>query len=70
MISQFDISPIFLHIRRGDYVERSDYHNTLSLQYFKDASEIRLQLKDTDGGDILVEVVQEQLEAGKLQINE
>ena len=39
MISQFDIPPIFLHIRRGDYVERSDYHNNLPLQYFKDALE-------------------------------
>ena len=36
MIDGFD-NPIFLHVRRTDYLERSDYHYNLSLEYFKDA---------------------------------
>ena len=39
MISEFDVSPIFLHVRRGDYVEMSDYHHNLPMQYFENALE-------------------------------
>lgn len=34
-INEFKLKPLFLHVRRGDYVERSDYHHNLSIEYFK-----------------------------------
>ena len=37
MISSFDVTPIFLHVRRGDYVKRPEYHFNLDITYFKKA---------------------------------
>lgn len=34
IINNFKIKPIFLHIRRGDYVRRSHYHHNLDIEYF------------------------------------
>lgn len=34
-INQFEIKPIFLHVRRGDYVKRSEYHHNLPIEYFE-----------------------------------
>ena len=36
-ISQFDKKPIFLHIRRGDYLKKSNHHNVLSIEYYERA---------------------------------
>lgn len=38
-ISQFDKKPIFLHVRRGDYLKKSDHHNVLSIEYYERALE-------------------------------
>jgi hypothetical protein len=37
MLDTFDIKPIFLHVRRNDYLKRSDYHYNLTLDYFEKA---------------------------------
>lgn len=36
-IEQFDITPMFVHIRRGDYIEKPDYHYNLSVEYFAES---------------------------------
>ena len=35
-IKDFDITPIFVHVRRGDFIERPDYHYNLSIDYFEE----------------------------------
>lgn len=37
LIETFDVAPIFLHVRRGDYVKRPQYHYNLALDYFGEA---------------------------------
>ena len=33
-IKEFDAIPIFVHVRRGDFIDRPDYHYNLSMEYF------------------------------------
>ena len=33
-IKEFDITPIFVHVRRGDFIDRPDHHYNLSMEYF------------------------------------
>ncbi len=35
-LRNFDITPIFVHIRRGDFVDRPDYHYNLPMEYFEE----------------------------------
>jgi len=35
-LETFDQTPIFIHVRRGDYVKRPEYHYNLSIEYFEE----------------------------------
>lgn len=36
-IEQFDSTPFFVHVRRGDFVKRPDYHFNLPMEYFEES---------------------------------
>ena len=36
-IKQFDSAPFFVHVRRGDFVKRPDYHFNLPMEYFEES---------------------------------
>jgi len=36
-ISEFESPPLFLHVRRADYIKKSSYHQNLNIEYYQKA---------------------------------